>query len=213
MTVRPFCLLIATCTLLTAGCQPDDNSAGVGEAAATPAESAPTPTALPDAAQETAVPATSTPIPATPTPAPTSSSGDEETDAEAADAEATDAIAADADVLFVHAAEAPDGSWTFRVTVAHPDTGWEDYADGWDVVTPDGTVLKPNPDDAFTRVLLHPHENEQPFTRSQRGIVIPDEVTTVTVRAHDLVDGFGGREVQVDLEAGSGPDFEVERQR
>ena len=63
-----------------------------------------------------------------------------------------------------------------------------------------------------TRTLLHPHVNEQPFTRSQSGIVVPDGVTTVTVRAHDLVDGFGGRETSVDLTAERGPDFEVERQ-
>ena len=119
--------------------------------------------------------------------------------------------AANADVLHVRAAQAADGTWTFYVTVAHPDTGWEDYADGWDVVTPDGTVLKPNPDSPFTRLLTHPHETEQPFTRSQSGIAIPPEVTEVRVRAHDLVDGFGGREVVVDLTAASGPDFEVER--
>ncbi len=47
-----------------------------------------------------------------------------------------------ADVLFVRAEQADDGSWTFDVTVSHPDTGWEDYADGWDVVLPDGSVVK-----------------------------------------------------------------------
>jgi hypothetical protein len=119
---------------------------------------------------------------------------------------------ANADVTFVRAVEAADGTWTFSVTVSHPDTGWEDYADGWDVLTPDGTVLKPDPDSPFTRLLLHPHETEQPFTRSQSGIAIPAGVSEVRVRAHDLVDGFGGREVVVDLAAASGPDFEVERQ-
>jgi hypothetical protein len=107
--------------------------------------------------------------------------------------------------------EAPDGTWTFHVTVEHPDTGWEDYADGWDVVGPDGTVLKPDPGSPFTRLLLHPHENEQPFTRSQSGLAIPNGVTQVHVRAHDLVDGYGGREVVVDLTVASGPSFEVER--
>jgi hypothetical protein len=97
------------------------------------------------------------------------------------------------------------------VTVQHPDTGWEDYADGWDVLTPAGTVLKPDPDSPFTRLLLHPHENEQPFTRSQSGIDIPSDVTEVRVRAHDLVDGYGGREVVVDLTADVGESFEVER--
>jgi hypothetical protein len=119
--------------------------------------------------------------------------------------------AANADVMHVRAVQSSDGTWTFHVTVRHPDIDWEDYADGWDVVAPDGTVLKPNPESQFTRTLLHPHQNEQPFTRSQSGIVIPDGVTQVRVRAHDLVDGFGGREVIVDLTARSGPDFEVER--
>ena len=117
---------------------------------------------------------------------------------------------ANADVEFVKAVQRADGSWTFHVTVRHPDTGWEDYADGWDVVAPDGTVLKANESDPFTRLLLHPHENEQPFTRSQSGIIIPEGVSQVSVRAHDLVDGFGGREVMVDLTIQSGPDFEVE---
>jgi hypothetical protein len=118
---------------------------------------------------------------------------------------------ANANVLFVSATETAVGLWTFSVQVAHPDTGWEDYADGWDVVLPNGTVAKANPDDPFTRLLLHPHETEQPFTRSQGNIPIPAKITTVTVRAHDLVDGFGGQEVAVDLTAVSGKNFEVTR--
>ena len=118
---------------------------------------------------------------------------------------------ANADVQFVRAKQGAGGSWTFSVTVLHPDTGWDDYADGWDVVLPDNTVVKPDPDSPFTRLLLHPHESEQPFTRSQSGIVIPEGVEQVTVRAHDLVDGWGGKAVVVDLSQASGPDFEVER--
>jgi hypothetical protein len=117
---------------------------------------------------------------------------------------------ANADVEHVRAVQASDGSWTFHVTVRHPDTGWEDYADGWDVVLPDGTVVKPDPDSPFTRLLLHPHENEQPFTRSQSGIRIPAGISQVQVRAHDLVDGWGGRAVMVDLTVDSGADFEVQ---
>lgn len=118
---------------------------------------------------------------------------------------------ANADVEYVRAVQASDGTWIFYVTVRHPDTGWDDYADGWDVLTPDGTVLKPDPSSPFTRLLLHPHETEQPFTRSQDGILISRDVTQVRVRAHDLVDGYGGREVTVDLAVGQGPGFEVER--
>jgi hypothetical protein len=126
-------------------------------------------------------------------------------------ADTSDSRNANADVLFVKAQLAGDGTWTFAVTVEHPDSGWEDYADGWDILLPDGTVVKRDSDSPFTRLLLHPHETEQPFTRSQSGIKIPPNVEQVTVRAHDLVDGFGGIEVVVDLTAESGPDFEVVR--
>lgn len=118
---------------------------------------------------------------------------------------------ADADVLFVRAVLDEDGTWTFYVTIQHPDTGWEDYADGWDILTPDGKVLKKNPDDPFTRLLLHPHVNEQPFTRSQSGIQVPDGVTLLQVRAHDIVDGYGGKEVEIDLTQPSGKDYQIER--
>ncbi|MCD4685792.1 MAG: hypothetical protein K8S97_07635 [Anaerolineae bacterium] len=138
--------------------------------------------------------------------------GAESTTSAPAGATAMTASAANAGVTHVRAVQTGADTWTLHVTVAHPDTGWDDYADGWDIVLPDGTVIKPNLADPFTRLLLHPHETEQPFTRSQSGIVIPAGVTHVTVRAHDLVDGWGGREVVVDLTADSGPDFEVERQ-
>ena len=104
-----------------------------------------------------------------------------------------------ADVLDVKVRAMDPGIWHFSVTVQHPDTGWEDYADGWDVVLPDGSVVKPNAGEAFTRTLWHPHVNEQPFTRSQGGIRIPPNVTQVTVRAHDKRDGFGGEEKTVSL--------------
>lgn len=118
---------------------------------------------------------------------------------------------ANADVIFVLARQESDDSWHFAVTVEHPDTGWDDYADGWDVLLPDGTVVLPDPDSPFTRLLLHPHESEQPFTRTQGGIIIPPRITQVTVRAHDLVDGFGGREITLDMGSAGGQQYEVQR--
>ena len=41
------------------------------------------------------------------------------------------------------------------------------------------------------RVLLHPHVDEQPFTRSLSGVTVPSGTEQVTVRAHDSVDGWG----------------------
>ncbi|MBI4153013.1 hypothetical protein HY497_00690 [Candidatus Woesearchaeota archaeon] len=118
----------------------------------------------------------------------------------------TDERDGDADVEYVKASQNADGTWTFTVTVKHADAGWDDYADGWDVVA-DGVVVKKE-SDLFTRPLAHPHMDEQPFTRSQPNLAITQD--TVTVRAHDRADGYGGREVTVDLREERGERFEVE---
>lgn len=104
------------------------------------------------------------------------------------------AIAGEADVVGVRMVERGD-TYSFSVTVRHADAGWEHYADKWDVVGPDGTVIG-------TRVLAHPHDNEQPFTRSLGGVRIPAEFTKVRVRAHDKVHGYGGREMEIDMKTG-----------
>lgn len=102
------------------------------------------------------------------------------------------ARAGEADVVGVEARADGPGLWRFEVAVRHDDTGWDHYADQWDVMGPDGTVLG-------SRILLHPHETEQPFTRSLSGVAIPDGAAEVTVRAHDKVHGYGGKEMTVRL--------------
>jgi hypothetical protein len=106
----------------------------------------------------------------------------------------TQVVAGEADVVRVKAAKTSDGTWRFDVTVHHDDAGWNHYADKWEVIGPDGTVFG-------ERVLLHPHDNEQPFTRSQSGISIPDDIAEVTVRARDSEHAWGGAEMTVDLTA------------
>ena len=87
---------------------------------------------------------------------------------------AASAAAADpAEILSAEARKSGDG-WTVSVTLAHGDTGWDDYADGWRVETAEGAVLG-------TRTLFHPHVEEQPFTRSLSGVAIPDGTTEVEV--------------------------------
>ncbi len=83
-------------------------------------------------------------------------------------------------------------SYRFSVTIQHADEGWDHYADAFEVVAPDGTVLG-------VRVLAHPHENEQPFTRSLGGVGVPEDVPEVTIRARDSVHGYGGETVRVAL--------------
>jgi hypothetical protein len=110
-----------------------------------------------------------------------------------------------AQVIFVRATQSNDGSWRFDTTVRHEDQGWDDYADAWYVIQPNTEAV------LAERILLHPHDNEQPFTRSQSGIIIPEELSQVIVRAKDNVEGFGGQAVIVDLTGAESDYFEVVR--
>ncbi len=83
-------------------------------------------------------------------------------------------------------------TWRFDVTIRHADTGWDHYANAFVVTDADGTELG-------TRVLHHPHVNEQPFTRSLTGVTVPPGTPSVTVHAVDSVHGPGpGLELPLD---------------
>lgn len=104
----------------------------------------------------------------------------------------TPAAAGEADVVGVQIERQADGRYRVSVSLRHADAGWDHYADRWEVVAPDGTIIA-------TRLLRHPHVREQPVTRDLSDVVIPDGVTRVTVRAHDSVHGWGGAEREVEV--------------
>jgi hypothetical protein len=103
----------------------------------------------------------------------------------------TPAWAGEADVLEA-AAQCADGICAVQATVRHADQGWEHYADHSRVLAPDGTEIA-------RRVLAHPHDTEQPFTRSLGGVRIPEGIDHVVIEAHDKVHGYGGRRSRLDL--------------
>lgn len=84
-------------------------------------------------------------------------------------------------------------TWRFDVTIRHPDTGWDHYADGWRVLAMDGTELG-------MRVLHHPHETEQPFTRSLGGVAMPEGASQVQVQARCSVNGWNADTTLVTLD-------------
>ncbi len=86
-------------------------------------------------------------------------------------------------VVTAATAVAEGAGWRFDVTLTHPDTGWDHYADAWRIETPDGTVLG-------VRELAHPHVDEQPFTRSLSGVTLPEGVTEVLIRSRCNTDGW-----------------------
>ena len=101
------------------------------------------------------------------------------------------APAGEADVVGVNVTALGDGRFRIDATVAHADAGWDHYSDRWDVYDEGGNLLG-------TRELAHPHENEQPFTRSAT-VAIPDGVERIEVRAHDSVHGEGGESFFADV--------------
>ncbi len=96
------------------------------------------------------------------------------------------------DVVEAVAVRDADGAWTFSATLSSPYDTPDRYADAWRVSGPDGEVYG-------IRELTHDHQSEQPFTRSQSGIEIPESVVKVIVQGRDQVSGWGGATVEVEL--------------
>jgi hypothetical protein len=95
------------------------------------------------------------------------------------------AHAGQADVIGATVRQRTRNVFDFDVTIRSNDTGWDAYADRIEVLGPDGAILR-------TRVLEHPHEQEQPFTRDVYDVTIPRGIGTVTIRAHHKAAGFDG---------------------
>lgn len=101
--------------------------------------------------------------------------------------------AADPSVIENATARKSGDTWVFSVTLRHPDTGWDHYADGWKILSETGESLG-------LRELLHPHVTEQPFTRSLSGVRLPEGTTRVAVVARCNVDGWAASRYWIELD-------------
>lgn len=99
--------------------------------------------------------------------------------------------AGEADIVDARITALGDGRYRIDATVQHADTGWDHYADRWDVLDTSGKLLG-------SRELAHPHVNEQPFTRSLT-LNLPAGTKTVILQAHDSVHGLGGKQLEIAL--------------
>ncbi len=99
-----------------------------------------------------------------------------------------------AHVLGLRYQRVTENTYTFHTTVRHRDEGWDHYANVWRVVTADDSSEVSNGE----RILLHPHDNEQPFTRSQAGVTAKG---TIRIEAADNIHGLGGSAIYLDLDS------------
>lgn len=110
----------------------------------------------------------------------TSCSSDENSNPQETQAEVTATLQASITSV---ATSGGEENYTFSVGIASPDTGCEQYADWWEVITEDGTLI-------YRRILAHSHVNEQPFVRSGGTVSIAAN-QVVIVRAHMNTSGYG----------------------
>lgn len=88
-----------------------------------------------------------------------------------------------ADVVHVSVTGDP-GAYTFGVTIRSDETGCDQYANWWEVLTPEGALV-------YRRILDHSHTNEQPFTRTGGPVDVPADAEVVA-RAHLYLNGDSG---------------------
>ncbi|MBB4930764.1 hypothetical protein F4561_001584 [Lipingzhangella halophila] len=116
----------------------------------------------------------------------------EDAGAEASDGSSEHADQRYPDVREVEVEEGSGGTVDLAVTISSPYDTPERYADGWRVKGPDDTVYGEHE-------LAHDHQNEQPFTRTQSGVRIPDGVDEVVVEGRDSEHGYGGATETVEV--------------
>lgn len=101
--------------------------------------------------------------------------------------------------------ENADGTWNFAVTVRHDDSGWDHYADKWQIVAEESSEV------LGERVLVHPHTEEQPFTRSLRNVEIPEGIEYIRIRAKCSNHGYEGKQVRIPVNGYKGVDWVIHR--
>ncbi len=107
-----------------------------------------------------------------------------------------------AQVIYVKAKQIKQNNYYFSVTVKHKDEGWKHYADAWQVVHPKTKKV------IATRVLAHPHDDEQPFTKSM-DVKIPKNLKKVLVRAKCTKHGYDGKTVLVNFFKKKGKYYQI----
>ena len=124
------------------------------------------------------------------------------------------------DVINGEAALLSSNTYRISATISSPYeeiTKWEQYSNEFrviDITKTTNTVVNNDlqqEENASivvlgTRTLLHPHDTEQPFTRSTGSLQIPETTTLIEIQAKDLINGYdcGGTTFIINLQTGEG---------
>ena len=98
----------------------------------------------------------------------------------------SEAYANEVKILAADFRKVSGNNWAVSVTLKHGDTGWDHYADNWRVVDSEGNVLG-------DRVLYHPHEDEQPFTRGLSSVSMRKVSRSFTSRP--MISSMAGQKI------------------
>lgn len=90
--------------------------------------------------------------------------------------------------------DSPDqtGIYHVRVTIEHHDQGWDNYVESWEIFGPDGQILG-------TRPFFEPELEREQTVSALAGIVIPEDIETVMIRARTFPGGLEGDPVEVNI--------------
>lgn len=84
------------------------------------------------------------------------------------------------------------GIFHIKVVIEHQDTGWDDYVDAWEIVGLDGQLLGSRP-------FFEPALDQEKTVSALAGVVIPDDVKTVMIRARKHPQGYQGEPVEITI--------------
>ncbi|MEW7292053.1 hypothetical protein [Aquimarina sp. 2304DJ70-9] len=87
-----------------------------------------------------------------------------------------------------------ENEYTFSVGIKSPDTGCNQYANWWEVISEEGNLV-------YRRILAHSHVNEQPFVRSGSPVTIKKD-QVVYVRVHMNTSGYSDQVFKGNVETG-----------
>jgi hypothetical protein len=106
--------------------------------------------------------------------------------------QAADDVARIADVQIKRDSVDQSGIYHIRVTIEHQDTGWDDYVEAWEITSPDGELLGVRP-------FFEPELEETQTITALAGVVIPEEIKSVTIRARTHPKGIEGDPFEIQI--------------